>query len=99
MSRSIKGDTGVLTQNGQKLMQFGEDLNNTLTTIRGTVDEIAAGTYGDASGVLTDTYYQLDADLKKYAEQLQILGQNITTSSSNLDAIDQAASSSLRYEG
>ena len=97
-ANNIRGNTDVIAQNGQKLMQFGEDLNGKLDTIKGVVDEIAAATYGLAQAKLTDTYYQLHADLKKYAEQLEVLGQNVQTSSRNLDAVDEAAASGLSYE-
>ena len=64
----IKGDVEQIQQSATKLGDFSTELNDTLTRLRGTVDDISAITYGTASETLTSTYYQLDTDLKTYVD-------------------------------
>ena len=93
----IKGDVEQIQQSATKLGDFSTELNDTLTRLRGTVDDISAITYGTASETLTSTYYQLDNDLKTYVTELETLSKNVMTSSNNLESIDEAASSGLSY--
>ena len=93
----IKGDVEQIQQSATKLGDFSTELNDTLTRLRGTVDDISAITYGTASETLTSTYYQLDKDLQTYVTELETLSKNVMTSSNNLESIDEAASSGLSY--
>lgn len=93
----IKGDVEQIQQSATKLGDFSTELNDTLTRLRGTVDDISAITYGTASETLTSTYYQLDNDLKTYVTELETLSKNVMTSSNNLESIDEAATSGLSY--
>lgn len=95
----IAAETGELTANGSKLIEYSNELQTQLDTIKSAVDEIADGTFGDASPKLLDTYYALDKDLRQYVAVLDQLGQSVQASSQTLQDIDSTAASSLDYVG
>jgi|GEM_PF-6503079 len=95
----IRGETEEISQNGQKLVNFSGDLEQELNSIKNVIDEIVESTYGSASEKLTTVYYQLDADLRKFVEELETLGTNVQTSASNMETVDDSAANSLTYEG
>ena len=96
----IAGDSGIISENGAKLVDFATDLREKLSSIKGEVDEITEeGIFGDAAATLLSVYYDLDADLNKYADTLEALGGNVKASASNLEEIDTTHSSGLSYEG
>ena len=98
-SSTIKGDVEQIAQSAQKLTDFSSDLGTTLKNLKTVVDSISEVTYGSASQTLLTTYYALDKDLNTYVTELDTLGKNVKTSSENLDAIDDAATRGLSYEG
>ena len=98
-SSTIKGDVEQIAQSATKLQTFSADLGTTLKSLKSVVDNIAEVTYGSASETLLTTYYALDKDLNTYVTELDTLGKNVKTSSENLDAIDEAATRGLSYEG
>lgn len=97
MAGIIRGDIEQITQSATKLQDFSTQLDTTLTSLKNAVDDISEMTYGSASQTLLTTYYALDTDLKTYVTELETLGKNVQTSSNNLEAIDDAASSGLSY--
>ena len=97
MAGIIRGDIEQITQSATKLQDFSTHLDTTLTSLKNAVDDISEMTYGSASQTLLTTYYALDTDLKTYVTELETLGKNVQTSSNNLEAIDDAASSGLSY--
>lgn len=98
-NNAVSAETGDLTANGSKLIEYGDELRTQLDTIKSAVDEIASGTFGDASPKLLDTYYALDKDLRQYAATLEQLGESVQASSQTLEDVDSTASSSLDYAG
>ena len=99
MGTMIKGSVEEINRSGKQLQDFSSQLDTTLKNVKSVVDEIAAATYGSASNTLLDVYYNLNADLEKYVQELDTLGTNVQTSASNLEAIDADATANLSYEG
>ena len=96
----IAGDSGIISENGAKLVNFAADLREKLSMLKSEVDEITEeGIFGDSAATLLSVYYDLDQGLNKYAETLDVLGSNVKTSASNLEEIDTTHSSGLTYEG
>ena len=98
-SSIIRGEVDQITQSAQKLTDFSSELGTTLKNLRTVVDSISDVTYGTASQTLLTTYYALDKDLNTYVTELETLGKNVRTSADNLEAIDEAATRGLSYEG
>ena len=98
-SSIIRGEVDQITQSAQKLTDFSAELGTTLKNLRTVVDSISDVTYGTASQTLLTTYYALDKDLNTYVTELETLGKNVRTSADNLEAIDEAATRGLSYEG
>lgn len=96
-SDAIRANTEEVSSTGSQLSTFAETLQGYIDTAKTVVDTIVEDTDGAASTTLDDTFYDLYNDLKQYVEQLEILGSNVQVSASNMDTIDQTASSSLSY--
>lgn len=95
---AIYANTEEVSSTGSQLSTFSETLEGYIETAKTVVDQIVQDTDGAASTTLDDTFYDLYNDLKKYVEELDKLGSNVQTSASNMETVDETASSNLSYK-
>ena len=104
---NFKGDSDELKANGALLLSYGNNLNDTLKSLKTAVDEFTnegngdskeAGIRGKTGAAVYQTVYALHAALTTKAEKLIALGESVDATGDSFATLDDSYSG-ISYEG
>ena len=96
---NFKGDSEELKANGKMLITYGENLKETLDSLKMAVDDFTnegngdskeAGISGKTGTAVYQTFYDLHGALMKKADKLVALGESVDATGENFIQIDDS---------